>query len=143
MRIYYFLIIPVAALLYAAYMIFKMKADGKRRQEWLEQNPNASKVFIGKGIPLIKNILGTITVISVDGERPIFFMEKLRTGFYAAPGTHVVESTFEKTRPGILYRTVTTKYGPSKQEITVGSSQTYAYSFDRKNETYSFEEITE
>ena len=139
-RIYYFFIIPIAAVLYIAYMIYRLKTDSKRRKEFLEQYPNASKVFIGKGNVFTQYLMGTIKIISVDGERPTLFTEKMRAGFYAAPGAHIVESTFEKTRPGILSRTVTTKYGPSKQEITVGSSKRYVYRFDNKSESYHFEE---
>ena len=88
-HLYYFIIIPIAALIYIVYMVFRLKGDRQRKQEWLEKNPNASKIFIGKKNAILKTILGAggITVISVDGEKPVFFTEGLRTGFYAAPGT--------------------------------------------------------
>lgn len=82
-----------------------------------------------------------ITVNSVDGERPLFFTEKLSTGFYVTPGTHIVESSFSKTRPGVLSRSVTTTYGASKQEITVEASKSYNYFFNTKEEAYGFEEL--
>ena len=144
-HIYYFIIIPIAAILYIAYMIFRLKGDRQRKKEWLEKNPNASKIYIGTKNAMLKTVIGAggITVISIDGEKPIFFTEGLRTGFYAAPGMHTVESSFSKTRSGFFYRSVTTTYRPSKQEISVDASRTYNYLFDTTNETYRFEETTE
>ena len=85
-HIYYFIIIPIAAILYIAYMIFRLKGDRQRKKEWLEKNPNASKIYIGTKNAMLKTVIGAggITVISIDGEKPIFFTEGLRTGFYAS-----------------------------------------------------------
>ena len=103
-HLYYFIIIPIAAVIYIVYMVFRLKGDRRRKQEWLEKNPNASKIFLGTKNAMLKTIVGAggITVISIDGERPVFFTEGLRTGFYAAPGTHTIESSFSKTRPGFF-----------------------------------------
>ena len=143
-NIYYFIIIPIIAIVYAGYAFMKSKADKQRVAEWLNQNPNAAKIYIGKADSIISMLFKAVehlTVSSVDGERPLFFREKLETGFYAAPGNHVVESSFSKTRPGFFYRTVTTTYDSSKQEITVEASKLYNYSFDKKAESYRFEEL--
>ena len=57
------------------------------------------------------------------------------------PGKHKITSSFEKTRPGFFSRTVTTKYGSTTQEVEVKAEKTYIYSFDKKNEQYTFTEI--
>ena len=143
-HIYYFILLPIGLLAYFAFAIFKTKNDKQRVTNWLNEHPDAVKVYISK-ISSVTGMLASaaqrITVISVDGERPLFFREKLSTGFYVTPGTHIVESSFSKTRLGILYRSVTTTYGASKQEITVESSKSYNYFFNTKKEAYGFEEI--
>lgn len=143
-NIYYFIIIPIIAIVYVGYMFMKLKADKQRVAEWLKQNPNAAKVYIGKTdsfISMLFKAAERLTVSSVDGERPLLFREKLSLGFYVAPGTHIVESSFSKTRPGFFYRSVTTTYDSSKQEITVEAAKSYNYSFDKKAESYRFEEL--
>ena len=143
-HIYYFILIPIGLIAYFAFAIFKTKNEKQRVTNWLNEHSDAVKVYIGKTNSVtgyLASAAQRITVSSVDGERPLFFREKLSTGFYVTPGTHIVESSFSKTRPGILYRSVTTTYGASKQEITVEGSKSYNYFFNTKDEVYGFEEI--
>ena len=143
-HIYYFIIIPIGLLAYFAFAIFKTKQDKQRVTNWLNEHPDAVKVYIGKTSSvtgMLASAAQQITISSVDGERPFYFREKLSTGFYVTPGTHIVESSFSKTRPGFFYRSVTTTYGASKQEITVEASKSYNYFFNTKEEAYGFEEL--
>ena len=143
-HIYYFILISIGLLAYFAFAIFKTKNEKQRVTNWLNEPPNAVKVYIGKTSSVtgyLASAARQITVNSVDGERPLFFREKLSTGFYVTPGTHIVESSFSKTRPGFFYRSVTTTYGASKQEITVENLKSYNYTFHTKEERYVFEVI--
>ena len=143
-HIYYFILIPIGLIAYFAFAIFKTKNEKQRVTNWLNEHPNAVKVYIGKTSSVtgyLASAARQISVNSVDGERPLFFTEKLSNGFYVTPGTHIVESSFTKTRPGIIYRSVTTTYGPSKQEITVEGLKSYNYSFNTNEERYVFEAI--
>lgn len=143
-HIYYFIIIPIGLLAYFAFAIFKTKKDKQRVTNWLSEHPDAAKVYIGKASSvtgMLASAAQHITVNSVDGERPLYFREKLSTGFYVTSGTHIVESSFSKTRPGFFYRSVTTTYGATKQEITVEASKSYNYFFNTKEESYGFEEL--
>lgn len=143
-NIYYFILIPIGLIAYFAFAIFKTKNEKKRVTNWLNEHPNAVKVYIGKTSSVtgyLASAARQITVNSVDGERPLFFREKLSTGFYVTPGTHIVESSFSKTRPSFFYRSVTTTYGASKQEITVENLKSYNYTFHTKEERYVFEVI--
>ena len=143
-HIYYFILIPIGLIAYFAFAIFKTKNEKQRVINWLNEHPNAVKVYIGKTSSVtgyLAKAVQQITVNSVDGEHPLFFREKLSTGFYVTPGTHIVESSFSKTRPSFFYRSVTTTYGASKQEITVENLKSYNYTFHTKEERYVFEVI--
>ena len=143
-HIYYFILIPIGLIAYFAFAIFKTKNEKQRVTNWLNEHPNAVKVYIGKTSSVtgyLASAARQISVNSVDGERPLFFREKLSTGFYVTPGTHIVESSFSKTRPSFFYRSVTTTYGASKQEITVENLKSYNYTFHTKEERYVFEVI--
>ena len=82
------------------------------------------------------------SLYAIDDNHPMTsFMEGFKQGFYLAPGKHRITSSFEKIRPGFFSKTVTTKYGSTTQEVEVEAEKTYEYSFDKKNEQYTFTEI--
>ena len=84
----------------------------------------------------------SIRLIAIDDNYPMTsFTEGFKQGFYLAPGKHRITSSFEKTRPGFFYKTVTTKYDSTTQEVEVEAEKTYIYSFDKKNEQYTFTEM--
>ena len=143
-HIWYFVLIPIGFIVYFAFVILKIKNDKQRVKSWLKEHPDAVKVYVGK-THSVTGVLATavqqIIVNSVDGKPPLFFREKLSTGFYVTPGTHIVESSFSKTRPGFFYRSVTTTYDATKQEITAEASKSYTYFFNTKEEAYQFEEL--
>lgn len=137
-------IIMVFAGFIVVYMIFMMLYMKKRKgdaQKWLAENPTAAKVYIISKSGMVRS--NGLTINSVDGNPPILFTEGMKVGFYLLPGTHLIDSTFTTTRPGIMYRNVSTTYGPTRQEITVEANKTYGYSFDLKTESYEFEELNE
>ena len=136
---YYFLILPVLAVFYVVYMVIMNKKNNAILQDWLGKHPDAAKVFFTTDIIA----LGQITIHYVDEEKPLFFREGFKMGFYVAPGDHIIESSYTFSRPGIFYRRVSTTYESSKQEIVVEASKEYLYKFDRKNESYSFTEVVE
>ena len=143
-HIWYPVLIPIGFIVYFAFVILKIKNDKQRVKSWLKEHPDAVKVYVGK-THSVTGVLATavqqIIVNSVDGAPPLFFREKLSTGFYVTPGTHIVESSFSKTRPGFFYRSVTTTYDATKQEIKVEASKSYTYFFNTKEEAYQFEEL--
>ena len=142
-----YLYIGVVIIFIIGYQIFMFIRANKRKKEmleWLEKNPKAAKVYIAKTSSLLGSIFtpSSIRLIAIDDNHPMTsFMEGFKQGFYLAPGKHRITSSFEKTRPGFFSKTVTTQYAPSTQEIEVEAEKIYIYSFDKKNEQYTFTEI--
>lgn len=142
-----YLYIGLLVIFGIGYQIFMyMYANRRKREllEWLEKNPKAAKVYIAKTSSLLGSIFtpSSIRLIAIDDNHPMTsFMEGFKQGFYLAPGKHRITSSFEKTRPGFFSKTVTTKYGSTTQEVEVEAEKTYEYSFDKKNEQYTFTEI--
>ena len=142
-----YLYIGVVIIFIIGYQIFMFIRANKRKKEmleWLEKNPKAAKVYIAKTSSLLGSIFtpSSIRLIAIDDNHPMTsFMEGFKQGFYLAPGKHRITSSFEKTRPGFFSKTVTTKYGSTTQEVEVEAEKTYMYSFDKKNEQYTFTEI--
>ena len=143
----FYIYIAVMAVVMAGYSIVLLTMTKKRKkdvQEWLEQNPKAAKVYIGStSSNLLSYILtpSSISLIAIDNEKPkTFTMEGTKQVFYLTPGKHTITSSFQKSRPGILSKRVITEYEPTTQEVEVEAEKTYSYSFDKKNEQYTFTE---
>ena len=144
----FYIYIAVMAVVMAGYSIVLLTMTKKRKkdvQEWLEQNPKAAKVYIGStSSNLLSYILtpSSISLIAIDNEKPkTFTMEGTKQVFYLTPGKHTITSSFQKSRPGILSKRVITEYEPTTQEVEVEAEKIYSYSFDKKNEQYTFTEI--
>ncbi|ATV66371.1 hypothetical protein CTM86_07080 [Fusobacterium pseudoperiodonticum] len=143
----FYIYIAVMAVVMAGYSIVLLTMTKKRKkdvQEWLEQNPKAAKVYIGStSSNLLSYILtpSSISLIAIDNKKPkTFTMEGTKQVFYLTPGKHTITSSFQKSRPGILSKRVITEYEPTTQEVEVEAEKTYIYSFDKKNEQYTFTE---
>jgi hypothetical protein len=104
--------------------------------KFLAEHPTAARVYI-KGAAQ-----GALTVISVNNERPVTFIEGMKSGFFLLPGENVLELTYQWTRPGVLHKTVTTTVGPNKIKVTAETEKSYNIGYNKKEETYNFEEIS-
>ena len=111
-----------------------------RQQKYLEQYPDAAKVFLKQ-----KNFLiayDGVGVATVDDEAAVLFSEGFtKSGFYVKPGNNKVSMVYSSTRPGIMHKTVTTTYGPTDRELKIEPNKSYLLSFDKKAEDFVFEEI--
>ena len=144
----FYIYIAVMAVVMCVYSVVLLTMTKKRKkdvQEWLEQNPKAAKVYIGStSSNLLSYILtpSSISLIAIDNEKPkTFTMEGTKQVFYLTPGKHTITSSFQKSRPGILSKRVISEYEPTTQEVEVEAEKTYIYSFDKKNEHYTFTEM--
>jgi len=79
-------------------------------------------------------------LLNINEKPKTFTMEGTKQVFYLTPGKHTITSSFQKSRPGILSKRVITEYEPTTQEVEVEAEKTYIYSFDKKNEQYTFTE---
>lgn len=134
----------VFVIIYQFFIFMYMNKRKKETLEWVEKNPKAAKVYIAKTSGLLASIIAPsgIDLVSIDDNQPVIsFTEGFKRGFYLTPGKHKITSSFTKSRPGIFYKTVSTTYGPTTQEVEVEAEKTYIYSFDKKNEQYTFAEL--
>ena len=145
-----YLYIGVMIIFGLGYSFFMFNRANRRKKEileWLEKNPKAAKVYIGStSSNLLSFILtpSSISLIAIDDKKPAtFIMEGTKQVFYLTPGKHTITSSFQKSRPGILSKRVITEYEPRTQEVEVEAEKTYIYSFDKKNEQYTFTEVNQ
>lgn len=124
---------------YLIAMILYMRYKKNQGKNWEAQNPHGSKIYIKSKSIVVKT--DGIYIHSVDGEKPLTFVEGTKTGLYVLPGKHVIEATFTSSRPGIVHKTVTTSYGPLKVEVHIESRKAYGLSFNEDSQGFEFEEV--
>ena len=108
--------------------------------DFLTKNPNAAKICLTTKAFITSE---AVTVHTVNGETPILFSEKGKTGVYAIPGDIEIEMSYSYTRPGVMYKTVTTSTDVVKKNLQVEENKTYILGFDRKKQQFTFEELEE
>lgn len=131
--------IIIAMAVAAAVVMYQIKKMQRRKDEYFAQYPNAAKVYLASRNYLI--IQNGVSVVTVDGGEPVRFIENFRkNGFYIKPGSARVSLMYTNVRPGIIYKTVTTTYGPTEKELVIEPGKTYDLSFDQKAEDFVFKE---
>ena len=113
----------------------KMKNAGN---QFILEHPDAAKVYL-----TVKALITSesVTVHLVDGEAPVLFTEKTKSGFYVIPGNRTVDVSYTYSRPGVMYKSVTETYGPSTKELIIKANKNYLLGFDKKNQSFTFDEI--
>ena len=120
-------------ILAAVFSFVSIKMNKKALAKWLAVHPNAVKIELSSGNNVITQKQLYARVIS--GEAAIF-NEKAKYIVCADPGDIVLEVTYTYTRPGVLYKNVTTTWGPAKVELNVEKGKDYLLSFDKKEEQF-------
>lgn len=140
-NVYY--LIPAAILLLTILVYVMMTLNRNRKvKDFIARCPDACMVKLKMRHWLI--YYEKVILTQVDGGEPLrsgdgFFS----SGFCVAPGTHVLQVSFEKQRPGVFHKTVTTTYDPVNIEVTVEPGRNYILSFNKKRETYELVENQE
>lgn len=128
-------IIPAVFIVYIIGMVIFMKKRKQGYQKWLAENPNAVKIYLRTGFNAITTKTLSGRVLSSNAYPEIAY-EGATSVIYANPGTVEVELIYEYTRPGVIYKNVTTTWGPTKLYLEVEKGKTYALTFDKNEETF-------
>lgn len=134
----YIIVIAVIIVLSVIWMIFANKKHKGYVNKWLEEHPDAIKVYVSNPKGAIKQT--QITIGAVDDETVMTFNAGMAYGFYLTPGKHILDATCTTQRPGVMYRNVFTTYGPMKVEVEVEKDKEYIFSFNKKKEEFYLKE---
>lgn len=126
----------IGAGIYGFIMNKKMKAGANA---FLEQYPDAARLFTTYSTNGLS--AGTVTIDSVEGQKPTFGHQGNKAFAYVAPGTRLIEATYSNTRPGVMHKSVTNVWGPVKLELAIKPNTSYELRFDKKAETFELVEL--
>jgi hypothetical protein len=134
---YVFIVMGLAVIGSVVYYLVRMGGIKSSNKRFLAEHPDAVGIYL---TTRALHVVEAVTISAVDGERPQYFAENGKIGFYVVPGKHLVEMSYTHTRPALIRRSVTTTFGPAKKELTVEAQKKYLLSFDRGEETFTFAE---
>lgn len=135
---YIFVVIFIAMIGYSLQAFFYNQGETKRTQAFIAENPNAVSVLLKTGGTFITS--HKMHLDGIEGHEVYAQTIRGKRYFWVKPGEYVIEASYEKTRPGFFYRSVTTTYGPAKLGIKVEAGKSYALSFNKK-QGFEFSEI--
>ena len=119
--------------------INKNKKHKSELNEFMEKYPDASKIY-----EVVKGVAGIyasgVEIHAVDGELPLKFIEKGKSGVWVSPGEHCIQVEASHTRAGIIYKSVTKSTGTIDKLVDIKPYTSYDLHFDRKTSIFSFKE---
>ena len=133
----YYIYIGIVFVIGLGCTVFMYMKNKKQQGNFLEEHPNAARIFYAARGSITSEI---ITIYTVNGENPVLFTEKMKPGVYAVPGEVELNLSFTYTRPGVMYKTVSETLGPLDLAVEVEANKDYMLSYDRKKEEFIFEE---
>lgn len=133
----YFLVIGGITIIGLIFAFINMKKQKNRIQDFLSENPTAGKVHLKSSYGVTQEVT---TVYTVNNESPYLFTKGTKSGFYAPVGNNIISVSYSYTRPGVMYRSVTKSTDVIELEIEIEENKEYELSFDKKAETFVFEE---
>lgn len=136
MGIYAYFIIAFIVVAFVL-SILSMKFQKNAKAKWLSSHPGAVMISLETGNNFITQKELYANVIS--GEAAMF-IEKGRYTIWSMPGDIVIEVRYTYTRPGVLYKNVSTTWGPTKISLHIEKDKQYALSFDKKEEKFILKE---
>ncbi|MDR0446379.1 MAG: hypothetical protein LBH17_05015 [Oscillospiraceae bacterium] len=134
-------VIIVMGLMLAGVVVFNIiRARGMAgsNKTFLARYPDAARIYLTmRGMVITE----TVSVVSVDDDKPQLFAEVGRMGFYLSPGEHVVEMRYSRTRPGVIIRRVTSASKTVRQPLKVEPNRAYVLDFNREEERFTINEM--
>ncbi len=135
---WYFIVIGAVIIIYGIFMIIHMSNKKKKNDAFESEHPEAAKVYLKQGMDGIYST--SITVFTVNGVATHTFYKGTKSGFYLLPGESEIQVQAGYSRPGVMYKNVTTTVGPLMLKVTAEAQKSYTISLNRKENKFEFTE---
>lgn len=130
-------ILALVVFVYVPYLLFYLRKRKTKQEIFESNNRDAIKVYLGL------DIIGTLTVYSVNGGEPTFFYEATRQGFFLSPGENKigVQYHWAKNSPFSMASYINFNIEPREINVYVKKYKTYSLEYRIKQDRYEFNEI--
>lgn len=139
-NLYVFIALGVAIAFSFVFSRKQMRKLQDTSADFLKRHPEAAHVFLTHRGFVVSEV---VTIYTVNGENPVHFHEEGKSGVLLLPGKNSVEVSWAHNRPGVLHKNVTTTTDVVEKILDVEPNKSYLLGFDRKEECFTFEEMTD
>ena len=122
---------------YVPYLFFYLRKRRAKQETFEFENKDFIKVY------LELDLVGTLTVYSINGEEPSLFYETTRQGFYLFPGKSKIGVQYHMAQIDAFSVTgyKNTNIKPKKLKVYAEKSRTYSLGYNINEDKYEFNEI--
>ena len=118
--------------------IIFLKKGQEADKKFREENPDISTIKFHASSHIVSSVT---TVYTVDEKIPQYSKASFKGYIFIEEGEHILSVGASFTRPGIMYKTVTTNVGPTDIKVKIEKRKDYILKYDKK-EGFFLEEIT-
>ena len=118
--------------------IIFLKKGQEADKKFREENPDISTIKFHASSHIVSS---ATTVYTVDEKIPQYSKASFKGYIFIEEGEHILSVGASFTRPGIMYKTVTTNVGPTDIKVKIEKRKDYILKYDKK-EGFFLEEIT-
>ena len=118
--------------------IIFLKKGQEADKKFKEENPDISTIKFHASSHIVSS---ATTVYTVDEKIPQYSKASFKGYIFIEEGEHILSVGASFTRPGIMYKTVTTNVGPTDIKVKIEKRKDYILKYDKK-EGFFLEEIT-
>ena len=118
--------------------IIFLKKGQEADKKFREENPDISTIKFYASSHIVSS---ATTVYTVDEKIPRYSKASFKGYIFIEEGEHILSVGASFTRPGIMYKTVTTNVGPTDIKVKIEKRKDYILKYDKK-EGFFLEEIT-
>lgn len=118
--------------------IIFLKKGQEADKKFREENPDISTIKFHASSHIVSS---ATTIYTVDEKIPQYSKASFKGYIFIEEGEHILSVGASFTRPGIMYKTVTTNVGPTDIKVKIEKRKDYILKYDKK-EGFFLEEIT-
>lgn len=117
--------------------IIYLKKGKEEDKKFMEENPDISTIELHSSSHIVSS---NTTIYTVDEKIPHYSKSSFKGFVFIEEGEHILSVGASFTRPGIMYKSVTTDIGPTDIKVKIEKKKKYILKYNKK-EGFFLEEI--
>lgn len=115
-----------------------LKKGKEADKKFIEEHPDISTIQVYASSHIVSN---STCIYKVDDNYPNYSKASFKAYVFIEEGEHILSVGASSTRPGIMYKSVTTNIGPTDIKVKIEKKKNYILKYDKKNDNFYLEEI--
>lgn len=106
-------------------------------KKFMEEHPDISTITLSSSSHIVSK---DTAIYKVDDNYPQYSKGSFKPFIFIEEGEHILSVGASSTRPGVMYKSVTTTIGPTDIKVKIEKKKKYILKYDKKKNFY-LEEI--